>query len=102
MSADPTLVGGGNLDPLVRRIVSEVLVVPLEQVTLESGLVADLGAESIDFLDLVFHLEEALDRRIPFTRWQRYVEERFGTGDLSHTITTSVVRDFALSVTEGE
>jgi hypothetical protein len=30
------------------------------------------------------------------------VEERFGTGDLSHTITTSVVRDFALHVTEGE
>ena len=102
MSADPTLVGGGNLDPLVRRLVADVLVVPLEQVTPDSALVADLGAESIDFLDLVFQLEEALDRRIPFTRWQRYLEERFGTGDLSHAITTSVVRDFALSVTEGE
>jgi acyl carrier protein len=102
VSADPALVGGGNLEPLVQRIVAEVLVVPLEQVTPGSALVADLGAESIDFLDLVFHLEEALDRRIPFTRWQRYVEERFGTGDLSQAITTSVVRDFVLRVTEGE
>ena len=102
MSADPALVGGDKLDPLIQRIVADVLVVPLEQVTPDSALVADLGAESIDFLDLVFHLEEALDRRIPFTRWQRYVEERFGTGDLSRTITTSVVRDFAFSVTEGE
>ena len=102
MSADPALVSGGNLDPLVRRIVADVLVVPLEQVTPDSALVRDLGAESIDFLDLVFHLEEALGRRIPFPRWQRYVEERFGTGDLSHVITTSVVRDFALRVTEDE
>jgi len=76
--------------------VADVLVVPLEHVTMESALIADLGAESIDFLDLVFQLEEALGRRIPFTRWQRYLEERFGTGDLSHTITTGVVRDFAL------
>ena len=102
MSADPTLVSPGNLNPLVQRLVSDVLVVPLEQVTPDSALIADLGAESIDFLDLVFHLEEALGRRIPFTRWQRYLEERFGTGDLSHTITTSVVRDFALQVTEGD
>ena len=102
MSADPALVDGGNLAPLVRQIVADVLVVPLEQVGPDSALVADLGAESIDFLDLVFHLEEALGRRIPFTRWQRYVEERFGTGDLSHTITTSVVRDFARHVSEGE
>jgi acyl carrier protein len=95
VSADPTLVGGG-LDAVVQRIVAEVLVVPLEQVTMESALVADLGAESIDFLDLVFQLEETLGKRIPFTRWQHYLEERLGTGDLSQTITTAVVRDFAL------
>jgi acyl carrier protein len=95
VSADPTLVGG-DLDAVVQRIVAEVLVVPLEQVTMESALVADLGAESIDFLDLVFQLEEALGKRIPFPRWQHYLEERLGTGDLSRTITTEVVRDFAL------
>jgi acyl carrier protein len=96
VSADPALVGNGQLDPLVRRLVADVLVVPVERVTMEGALIADLGAESIDFLDLVFQLEEALGKRIPFTRWQSYVTERFGTGDLSHAITTEVVRDFAL------
>ena len=101
MSADPTLVGGGHLDPLVRRLVADVLAVPLEQVTMESALIADLGAESIDFLDLIFQLEETLGKRIPFTRWQRYLEERFGPGDLSPVITTEVVRDFALREAQG-
>ena len=101
MSADPTLVGGG-LDAVVQRLVADVLVVPLEQVTMESALIADLGAESIDFLDLVFQLEEALGKRIPFTSWQRYLEERLGTADLSQTITTEVVRDFALGEATSE
>lgn len=96
MSADPALVGSGSLDSLVQRLVADVLVVPIEQVTLERALIADLGAESIDFLDLVFQLEEALGKRIPFTRWQSYVTERFGTGDLSQAITAEVVRDFAM------
>ena len=96
MSADPALVGNGKLDPLVRRLVAEVLVVPVEQVTMERALIADLGAESIDFLDLVFQLEEAIGKRIPFTRWQSYVTERLGTGDLSQAITAEVVRDFAM------
>jgi acyl carrier protein len=95
MSADPALVGSGSLDSLVQRLVADVLVVPIEQVTMERALIADLGAESIDFLDLVFQLEEALRKRIPFTRWQSYLTERFGTGDLSQTITIEVVRDFA-------
>lgn len=102
MSSDPTLVGGGHLDPVVQRLVADVLVVPLDQVTMDSALIADLGAESIDFLDLVFHLEEALGKRIPFTRWQHYLEERFGTGDLSQSITTTVVRDFAFHEAQGE
>ena len=95
MPADPALVENGQLDPLVRRLVADVLVVPLDQVTMGRALVADLGAESIDFLDLIFQLEEALGKRIPFTRWQSYVAERFGTGDLSQAITTEVVLDFA-------
>ena len=69
---------------------------------MESALIAELGAESIDFLDLVFQLEEALGKRIPFTRWQRFLEERFGTGNLSQVITTGVVRDFALREAQSE
>ncbi len=38
--------------PKVREIIADVLVIDEEAVSLHSRLIADLGAESIDFLDL--------------------------------------------------
>jgi acyl carrier protein len=102
VSADPSLVAAGALDQLVRRLVADVLVVPLDQVTPDCSLMADLGAESIDFLDLIFQLEEALGKRIPFTHWQKYLEQRFGTGDLSQRVTPRVVLEFAVHQAQSE
>lgn len=43
----------------VRQCVADVLLIQdLASIQLESSLVADLGADSLDFLDLVFQLEE--------------------------------------------
>lgn len=36
-----------------------------DEVTLEATMVGDLGAESIDFLDIVFRLEKAFEIEIP-------------------------------------
>ena len=44
--------------PKVREIIADVLVINEDDVFLESRLISDLGAESIDFLDLVFQLEK--------------------------------------------
>ena len=50
-------------------VVKEVLVDALglddDEVTLEATLMGDLGAESIDFLDIVFRLEKAFEIKIP-------------------------------------
>ena len=43
----------------------DALGVDEEDVTQEATLVGDLGAESIDFLDIVFRLEKAFDIKIP-------------------------------------
>ncbi len=43
----------------VREILIEALVLDAEEVTPEASLTADLQAESIDFLDIVFRLEKA-------------------------------------------
>jgi len=51
--------------PKVRAIVADVLVCDEEEVTLNKRLIADLGAESIDFLDLVFQLEKEFSIKIP-------------------------------------
>ncbi len=49
----------------VRDTLCDALGVDEDEVTLESTLVGDLGAESIDFLDIVFRLEKNFSLKIP-------------------------------------
>ncbi len=49
----------------VKSVVSRALKVGEERITLESSLIRDLGAESIDFLDIVFQLEKEFKIKIP-------------------------------------
>ena len=49
----------------IRDVLVDALGVDEEDVTPDSQLAADLGAESIDFLDIVFRLEKNFDIRIP-------------------------------------
>jgi len=48
----------------VRSILEEALGVDEEDVTAEATLTGDLGAESIDFLDIVFRLEKSFGIKI--------------------------------------
>ncbi len=49
----------------VQLALVDALGVDEEEVTPQAKLVGDLGAESIDFLDIVFRLEKAFDIKIP-------------------------------------
>lgn len=49
----------------VQESLVDALGVDDDEVTSEATLVGDLGAESIDFLDIVFKLEKAFDISIP-------------------------------------
>ncbi len=49
----------------IQVALADALGVDEEDVTSESTLVGDLGAESIDFLDIVFRLEKGFDIKIP-------------------------------------
>ena len=49
----------------VQEALIEALGVDNDEVAPEATLVGDLGAESIDFLDIVFRLEKAFDIKIP-------------------------------------
>lgn len=51
--------------PKVAEIVADVLVIDQTEVKENSSLIKDLGAESIDFLDLIFRLERAFNIKIP-------------------------------------
>jgi acyl carrier protein len=49
----------------VQEALVDALGVDDDEVTPEATMVGDLGAESIDFLDIVFRLEKAFDIEIP-------------------------------------
>ena len=49
----------------VQETLIDALGVDDDEVTPEATLVGDLGAESIDFLDIVFRLEKSFDVKIP-------------------------------------
>lgn len=48
----------------VRAIVADALDKPVEQVTPTASLVNDLGAESLDFIDLTFRVESAFGIKV--------------------------------------
>lgn len=94
MSIDPQVVVPELLEP-VRGIISEVLLVPRDTVRADSALMDELGAESIDFLDMIFRIEDIVGHRIPSTRWYEFLEERLHGANLARAITTAVVVEFA-------
>ena len=99
----------------VQGALVDALGVDVEEVTPEARLVGDLGAESIDFLDIVFRLEKAFDIKIPrgelfpediLTNAQfvqngrvtpeglKQLEARMPFADLSNFSANPVVQDF--------
>ena len=54
-----------SIEERVRKIVIDQLGVTEDQVTLEASFVDDLGADSLDTVELVMALEEEFDAEIP-------------------------------------
>ena len=53
----------------------EALGVEEEEVTMKARVIDDLGAESLDFLDIAFRLERAFDIKIPRGDIERQAQE---------------------------
>ena len=54
-----------TIEERVKKIISEQLGVKQEEVTNEKSFVEDLGADSLDTVELVMALEEEFDTEIP-------------------------------------
>jgi acyl carrier protein len=54
-----------SIEDQVRNIVAEQLGVKEDEVTAEASFVDDLGADSLDTVELVMALEEAFECEIP-------------------------------------
>lgn len=62
----------------VKDAFVEALGVDDDEVTMDATVIDDLGAESLDFLDIVFRLERAFDIKIPRGDTERTVQESMG------------------------
>jgi acyl carrier protein len=76
-----------DMEGRVKVIISEALDVPLHEVKANASLVADLNAESIDFLDIVFRLESAFGIKIP--------EDEIWRGSIDPTSDASIAEGIA-------
>jgi len=54
-----------NIEERVKKIIVEHLFVKEEEVQAEASVVDDLGADSLDTVELVMALEEEFDTEIP-------------------------------------
>lgn len=76
-----------EIEQQVREVVAEALARELSEVKLETILMGELGAESLDFLDIVFKLERAFDIQITRGEMERAArgamsDEEFAPGGL--------------------
>jgi acyl carrier protein len=82
----------------VCEVIADVLVISPELIEPDTALVADLGAESIDFIDLLFRLAEVLKVRMPVETWDAYVQARMAVHQYATGITTNFIVGFAEEV----
>ena len=54
-----------DIEARVKKIIAEQLGVPESDVTNEKAFVADLGADSLDTVELVMEFEDEFDLNIP-------------------------------------
>jgi acyl carrier protein len=66
----------------VRRCVADSLAVPPGDVAFDSRLVDDLGADSLDFVDIVFMLDRELDIRVRETEFNFLTRLDFSSPDV--------------------
>ena len=62
----------------LRPFVAEVTGVPADEIRLDSVLMQELGAESLDLLDLCFLIEERFAIRIEADEFERQARQRMG------------------------
>jgi acyl carrier protein len=79
--------------PKVAQTMAEALGCDVERVKLEAGLIDDLGAESIDFLDIVFRLERSFKVKIPRGKIQEEARGDLSEAEFEHA---GVVSDAGL------
>ena len=71
---------------IIKKIIAEVLNVDENEITMDSTFIDDLGADSLDVLQIIMGLEQELDIEIPDSAAEQIVT----VGDAVEQIKNSV------------
>jgi acyl carrier protein len=74
------LISQDQIDREVRKAIADALQISEETVRPDSSLIKDLAAESLDFIDINFRIEQCFDVEMPRKYLLDHVEELFGEG----------------------
>jgi acyl carrier protein len=74
------LISEGTVLEEVKKATAETLNIDKASIAPESSLIGDLGAESLDFLDINYRLEQAFGIKMARHFVLEHVEEMFGEG----------------------
>lgn len=85
----------------VRRILVEALNVPEDSVTPEAGLIDDLGAESIDFIDIAIRIERTLGVKLPTREWGAFARKQRGQLPIAE-LAPLLEADYGVRLSTGE
>jgi acyl carrier protein len=77
---------GDSLETKVRNILAEQLGVDLGEVTPDARILDDLGADSLDVVEMVMSIEEAFDIEVP----DEDVEELRTVSDVERYVTRAM------------
>lgn len=78
----------------IRNMIAQVLSVSIESVHQDVDLVNELGAESIDFLDLLFHLDDVVGARVLPEHWNAWLKAWARERGASPVITPRMLEQF--------
>jgi acyl carrier protein len=89
-----TLVSDARVEEEVRKALGKALRKEPSAIPMEASVTGDLGGTSLDFLDVIFRLEQAFGIRLAHQGVLDHVEEQFGEGkaiDASGALTAPAV-----------
>jgi acyl carrier protein len=83
-----------EIESTLRGIIVSALRVKAEQVTPGARLFLDLGAESIDIIDIRFHLESAFRLKVGDDEIERSLGDGLQAGERAERLTVGRLCDF--------
>src|SRR4030095_7125195 len=89
-----SLISPDQIHREVQKAIADALQISEQKVEPDSSLIRDLAAESLDFIDINFRLEQRFNVGMPRKYFLEHVEELFGEGtaiDSSGRLTETAV-----------